>query len=165
MARYDQDIFYVVNSTIGDLNQVYTFLVDNPTFFLNKVPVYDTIVYTPSTTVPPVVASNKPDQINVSRTYRSLHNQTIFDVALMTLTDLNQVFTLMLDSGFKNVNTIPKNNTTFTFDPQNITDNALKNYLNNSKVVFTTGEQDSGAKQFEDGERFDFQDNVAYEFQ
>lgn len=140
---YQQDIFYVVNSTVGDLNNIYSFLVSNPGFYLNRVPVNATFNYEAVVDAPAVVASAAPPSLNVAYSYNSSYGQTIFDVTLMTSTDLNQVFKLMVDSGFENVNTLPKANTTFIFD--NINDNILSNFLKNNGVVFNTGQNITSA--------------------
>lgn len=134
----NQDLFYVVNKTVGDLNGIYSFLVDNPTFKINFVPTYADANYTKAKVIPPAVVSNKPSSEITSKEFKSDQNQTIFDICLMTLTDLNQIYSFGI-----NLNEIPKAQSTFTYNPQNIIDQILSK----SGLVFNTGQRVTPADQ------------------
>lgn len=176
MANYttqnNQDLFYVVNTTIGDLNSVYTFLKDNTSFGVSFVPVGVVATYTRVFTPPPVVDSQKPPEPVTSQSYFSRQNQNIYDIALMTSTDLNKIYDLMIASNFNNVITIPKAGTEFIYNPQLITDKILSKFAIDNSVIFNTSTRiepplviADGEKEFQDGTLFVFQDSVYYDFQ
>lgn len=134
-TKYNQDIFYVINDSIGDLNQVYNFLISNQDFTLDQVPVNVSFDFTPSVTTPPIVQGSTTSK-KVTQFFLSLNNQTIFDIALMTITDLNQVFSLLSDTG---VNDLPGVGAKFSYNINNVTDNILKTQINNG-LIFCTGQ-------------------------
>lgn len=140
MADYttqnNQDFFYVINKTVGDLNSMYSFLVSNPTFKIDFVPSNVNVTYTRSVVTPLQVASNKPNAPVTSLPFISKQNQSIWDVCLMTLTDLNQIYSFNV-----NLNDKPKGNSAFSFNPQNITDNILSKYVTGNGIVFNTGDR------------------------
>lgn len=125
----------MVNDSIGDLNQIYFFIVNNNNFTLTDVPVNISFNFTPSITTPPIIESS-PASKKVTRIFSSFNNQSIFDIALMTVTDLNQIFSLLSNTG---VNDLLPVNTKFFYNNNNVTDNILKNQINNG-LIFNTGD-------------------------
>lgn len=133
-TTYNQDLFAVVNATVTDLNSTYVFLVANPTFKVNFVPANTVATYTKVNPTPATVASNKPAEPITSKTYVSQNKQSVFDIALMTLTDLNQIYAL----NFISLNSAPAAQSQFVYNPQNITDNILSKYISENNIIFNT---------------------------
>lgn len=125
----------MVNASIGDLNQIYSFLLNNQDFTLDNVPVNVTFDFTAAISTPPIIESSSASK-KVTQIFSSFNNQSIFDIALMTVTDLNQVFSLLSDTS---VNDLPKVNTKFFYNSDTVTDNILKNQINNG-LIFNTGQ-------------------------
>lgn len=134
VTRNSEDVFSVVNKTIGDLNSVYIFLQENTSITLSSVPIGITVNYEVAVFQPPAVNSNTPPQTIVSQNYSSRQNQTIYDICLMTYTDLNKLYLL----NFNNITTPPLSGSIFNFNPTKIRDNILKNYVSDNKVIFAT---------------------------
>ena len=133
-TTYNEDLFAVVNKTITDLNATYVFLVNNSLFKTNFVPTNQVATFTKVNPTPSQVVSNKPASPVIAKSFISQNNQSVFDICLMTLTDLNQVYQL----NFISLNTPPKAQSEFIYNPQNITDNILSKYISENNVIFNT---------------------------
>lgn len=167
VTRNNEDIFSVINKTVGDLNDTYNFLLQNPEVTLYAVPSAKTVIFTEAVFQPPNVNSNSPAAVITSAIYVSRQGQTIYDICLMTLTDLNKLYSL----NFNNTITPPASGTLFNFNPTQITDNILSRYVSENKIIFTTStsltvsgtgdfilREDGGYLLREDGGRFIRQD-------
>lgn len=70
--------------------------------------------------------------------YSSRQNQSVYDVCLMTYTDLNLMYKLLQDSNFDNVQTYPKPETIFIFEPTLIADRQFAAYVSKSDITLGT---------------------------
>ena len=141
LTQNGQNIFDLVLSTNGNLNNTYALIQANPKLKnIGSVPLGVTITYTPAPVIPPIIASPGIPPISSKATFSSIENQTVYDVTLQVYGDLNMTYKLIQDSNFSNLLTYPIPTTLFTINPQLTSDAIFADYLAKNNLVINTGQ-------------------------
>ena len=137
-TRYNQSIFDVANSSVGDLESVYKLIVENPGLSVATVPPGLTVFYTPKKIIPPPVSSTAAIVPDPTQKFFSRTNQTIYDVCMQTYGSLDMLYKLIIDSNFSNLRTLPAPGQGFIFNANLIHDEIFYNYLVKQALVINT---------------------------
>jgi hypothetical protein len=140
VTKNNEDLFSIVNKTVGDLNNVYVFLKDNQYVTISNVPAllntkFERVVSTPQIVKP--IVNNLSNELF----YESRNSQNIYDICLMTTCDLNNIYNLIKNFEFNSINNALNPGIIFNFNKKSIKDNIIKKYILDKKVIFNTGER------------------------
>lgn len=141
VAKANQSIFDICLSTYGGFDEIIKLCSDSnitdnsqPSYF-NQSFSFDPALVQPLPTfsIPIVV------QASTIKIFTGKNNQSIFDVAIQTYGNMDNIVKLCMDSGIDGFADATYFQKLFTYDASLISDSTVSDNVNNNNIIFATG--------------------------